>query len=227
MLETSASNEISQPGFDRSKNPPFNLRIENAAAFVLSECIDKGLLKDISAPKKSQVIEHAQILKYFAKTKKCFYCGENHLKNDCDKYILVDKKTRQEKPPYVKPPFVKRNINEVTVDEPKETDDDVDIQYPSAEIDEYDEITSEEMEDVEKQFISVLNLDCDVFDESEYNCVSAVRNGLANDGPDIFDEEGLQQILSLQDTIPYCRECSSYDHLTANCPKTTVQNLKM
>jgi len=209
MLKTSASNEISQPGFDRSKNLPFNLHTKNAAAFVLSECINKGLLKDISAPKKSQVIEHAQILKYFAKTKKCFYCGENHLKNDCDKYILVyilvDKKTRQEKPPYVKPPFIKKNINEVTVDEPKDTDDDVDIQYPSAEIDEYDEITSEEMEDVEKQFISVLNLDCDLFDESEYNCVAAVRNGLANNGPDIFDEEGFQQIMSLQDAILFIR----------------------
>jgi len=60
MLETSAANEISQPGFDRLKNLPFNLRIENAAAFVLSECIDKGLLKDISATKKSQLIEHSK-----------------------------------------------------------------------------------------------------------------------------------------------------------------------
>ena len=82
-------------------------------------------------------------------------------------------------------------------------DDDVDIQYPSAEIDEYDEITSEEMEEVEKQFISVLNLDCDPFDESEYNCVAAVRNGLVNDGPDTFDEEGFTQIMSLQDAIPF------------------------
>jgi len=50
MLETSATNEISQPGFDRLKNLPFNLRIENAAAFVFSKCINKGLLSDISAP---------------------------------------------------------------------------------------------------------------------------------------------------------------------------------
>jgi len=73
--------------------------------------------------------------------------GADHLKNDCDKFMLVDKKTRQEKAPYVKPPYVKsphpkKSIHEVTVDEPKDKDEEVDIQYPSAEIDEYDEITS-------------------------------------------------------------------------------------
>ena len=233
MLETSAANEISQPGFDRLKNLPFNLRIENAAAFVLSECIDKGLLKDISATKKSQLVEHSQILKYFAKTKKCFYCGEDHLKNDCDKYMLVDKKTRQEKAPYVKQPYVKsphppkKNIHEVTVDEPKDTDEEIDIQYPSAEIGDHDEITSEEMEEVEKQFISVLNLDHEPFDESEYNCISVIKNGYENDESNIFDEEGFQQIMAYQDAIPYCRECASYDHLTANCPKTMVEGSAM
>jgi len=132
---------------------------------------------------------------------------------------------RQEKAPYVKPPYVKsphpkKSIHEATVDEPKNTDEEVDIQYPSTEIDEYDEITSEEMEDVEKQFISVLNLDCEPFDESEYNCISVIRNGYANDESIIFDEEGFQQIMAFQDVIPYCRECASYDHLTADCPKT-------
>ena len=84
LVETSAANKISQPGFDRLKNLPFNLRIKNAAAFVLSECIDKGLLKDISATKKLQLIEHLQILKYIAKAKKCFNCGADYtyLKND-------------------------------------------------------------------------------------------------------------------------------------------------
>ena len=123
--------------------------------------------------------------------------------------------------------YPKKNIHEITVNEPKNTDEEVDIQYPSAEIDGYDEITSEEMEEVEKQFISVLNLDHEPLDESEYNSISAIRNGYANDESDIFDEEGFQQIMAYQDVIPYCHECASYDHLTSNCPKTMTESSKM
>ena len=83
------------------------------------------------------------------------------------------------------------------------------------------------MEDVEKQFISVLNLDCEPFDDSEYNCISVIRNGYANDESIIFDEEGFQQIMAFQDAVPYCRKCASYDHLTADCPKTMVESSKM
>jgi len=79
------------------------------------------------------------------------------------------------------------------------------------------------MEEVEKEFISVLNLDCDPFDESDYNCVAAIRTGNADDEPDILDDKGLHQIMPLQDAVPYCRECSSYEHLTANCPKASVK----
>jgi len=87
--------------------------------------------------------------------------------------------------PYVKPPFAhptpKKNLHEVTVDEAKDTDDEVDVQYPSTEMDVHDECTADEMEEVEKQFISVLNLDCDPFNESEYNCIPAIRNKCEND----------------------------------------------
>jgi len=83
------------------------------------------------------------------------------------------------------------------------------------------------MEDVEKQFISVLNLDCQPFNDSEYNCIFVIRNGYANDESIIFDEEDFQQIMAFQDAIPYCCECASYDYLTADCPQTMVESSKM
>jgi len=95
-------------------NLPFNLCLENAAAFIMSECSNKGMTKDISAAKVPKFIGHSQILKFYAKAKKCFYCGDDHLKSDCPKYKLVDKKTGIKKPPYIKPPFVNRNINEIS-----------------------------------------------------------------------------------------------------------------
>jgi len=65
MLDTSAISEISQPGFDRGKNLRFNLCLENAAAFIMSECSDKGLTKDISIPKAPKFINHSQVLKFY------------------------------------------------------------------------------------------------------------------------------------------------------------------
>lgn len=227
MLETSASNEISQPVSDRSKNLPSKLRIKNAAAFVLSGCIDKGVLKDISAPKKSTIVEHAQIFKYFAKKKKCFYCGDDRLKNNCDKYVLVDKETRQDKTPYV--PASKKDIHEIALDERQHGEDDeteveFHVQPPSMEIDSYPDITSDKIELVEKQFVSILNLDYDAFEESKYNCVTAIKDEDSND-EESFDEHALQQIMAFQDAIPICLECSSYEHLTIDCPGLAVKKM--
>jgi len=52
ILETRTANEISQPGFDRLTNLPFNLRSENAAAFVLS-AFRQGTTKRHSNTKES------------------------------------------------------------------------------------------------------------------------------------------------------------------------------
>jgi hypothetical protein len=101
MLETSASNAISLARYDRDSNDPdipFNLKIENAASFILSEAMNKGMTKHLVPPARSKVIETAQILKFFAnKPKRCFYCQEEHLASDCPKYHLVDKKTGAKK----------------------------------------------------------------------------------------------------------------------------------
>ena len=83
MLETSASNEIALAGYDRETNLPFNLRIKSAASFILSEVMKKRMKKHIVPPKKSKVIDHAKILRFFAKTKRCFYCQKEHLAQDC------------------------------------------------------------------------------------------------------------------------------------------------
>ena len=57
--------------------------------------------------------------------------------------------------------------------------------------------------------------------------LSAIKNRYENNKSDIFAEEGFQQIMAYQDAIPYCREYASYDHLTANCPKTMVEGSAM
>ena len=57
MLETCTSNEIALAGYDRETNLPFNLRIENAASFILSEVMNKGMKKHIVPPKRSKVID--------------------------------------------------------------------------------------------------------------------------------------------------------------------------
>ncbi len=98
------------------------------------------MTKDSSAAKDPKFIDNAQVLKVYAKAKKCLYCGDDHLKSDCPKYKLVEKKTGAEKPPYVKPPFVKKNINEISSNIPLEEDVVDEIDDSKDEVDIVDEL---------------------------------------------------------------------------------------
>ena len=157
MLDTSAISEISQPGFDKDKNLPFNLCLENAAAFIMSECSDKGLTKDISVPKAPKFVDHAQVLTFYAKAKKCFFCGDDHLKSDCPKYKLVDKATGVEKPPFDKSNVgfqraIKKSVHEISSDLPLGEDvTEINGTFPDAEVDDNDGI---DIVDMAQQFIS-------------------------------------------------------------------------
>ena len=218
MLDTSAISEISQPGFDRETNLPFNLCLENAAAFIMSECSDKGMTKDISAAKAPKFIEHSQILKFYAKAKKCFYCGDDHLKSDCPKYKLVDKKTGLEKPPYIRPPFVNRNINEISSEIPLGEDvvDEVVVDEVDATNDEVDVV---DMADLAQQFISSMNLDDDIEDEDD----DIDDSSLSSDMPYSF-VASMTEYLDINHAVPFCRDCNSYDHSTSDCSLNVVDN---
>ena len=211
MLNTSAISEISQPGFDREKNLPFNLCLENAAAFIMSECSDKGMTKDISAAKAPKFIDHSQILKFYAKSKKCFYCGDDHLKSDCPKY----KKTGVEKPPYIKPPFVK-SIHEISSEIPMGEDvvDEVDNTN--------DEVDIVDMAHMAQQFISSMNLDDDIEDEDDDVDDSSVNSNM----PYSFISS-MTEHLDIDYAVPFCRDCSSYDHSTPDCPLNVVDKNAM
>ena len=210
MLDTSAISEISQPGFDRETNLPFNLCLENAAAFIMSECSDKGMTKDISAAKAPKFIDHAQVLKFYAKAKKCFYCGDDHLKSDCPKYKLVDKKTGVEKPPYIKPPFVKKNINEISSEIP--LGEDV--------VDEIDDSKDEvDIVDMAQQFISSMNLKDEDEDEDDNIDDSSLDSGM----PYSFIAS-MAEHLDIDHAVPFCRDCNSYDHPTSKCPLNVVDS---
>jgi hypothetical protein len=162
MLETSASNEIALAGYDREKNLPFNLRIENAASFILSEVMNKGMKKHIVPPKRSKIVDHAQILKFFAKTKRCFYCQKEHLAQDCPTYHLVSKKTGEKKV------FVKRTPRQTTagigIDA---TSDDEDI--PSHDLDAQDTDSDKEIENDDEmdQLISMVHIANEQSDEED------------------------------------------------------------
>jgi hypothetical protein len=183
--------------------------LENAAAFIMSECSDKGMTKDISAAKAPKFIDHAQVLKFYAKAKKCFYCGDDHLKSDCPKYKLVDKKTGAEKPPYVKPPFVKKNINEISSNIPLEEDvvDEIDDSKDEVGID----------DDMAHQFISSMNLE----DEDEDDDIddSSLYSGM----PYSFIAS-ISTDLDIDHAVPFCRDCNSYDHSTSACPSNVVDS---
>ena len=201
-------------------NLPFNLCLENAAAFIMNKCSDKGMTKDISAAKAPKFIEHSQILKFYAKAKKCFYCGDDHLKSDCPKYKLVDKKTGIEKPPYIKPPFVNRNINEISSEIP--LGEDVVDEVVVDEVDDTnDEVDVVDMTNLAQQFISSMNLDDNIEDEDDDIDDSSLT--LSSNMPYSFIVS-MTEHLDINHAVPFCRDCDLYDHSTSDCSLNVVDN---
>ena len=182
MLETSASNEIALAGYDRDSkawNLPFNLRIESAASFILSEVMNKGMKKHIVPPRRSKATDHAQILKFFAKTKRCFYCQKEHLAQDCPEFHLVIKKTG------VKMEFVKQppsqTIAGIGVDDTSPNDDVEDTEL----------VDKEPTIDDIYQFISMVQLeedkDDDYDDEMKQTISSLYQTGMNDEFNPIQD----------------------------------------
>jgi len=128
----------------------------------MSECSDKGLTKDISAPKPPKFVDHAQVLKFYAKAKKCFFCGNNPLKSDCPKYKFIDKATGIEKPPFDKSKVcfqkvINKSVHEISSDLPLGEDvTEINGTFPDAETSDNDEM---DIVNMAQQFISVLNLE--------------------------------------------------------------------
>ena len=111
ILNTAGTNLIHNNGGFASKDIPYNLRLENVTAFIISELQDVN----IKFPKqttaiKSDPLDSPQIMAFQRKNRKCYICHETgHIASSCPHRKKEDNNQQDRKRSNFRPAFQHRN----------------------------------------------------------------------------------------------------------------------